>query len=67
MFTPEQATEFSRRRNLSQVNTHHMNTKRTSEVQLTYGGQVVGSRLEVLKRGKVCDVTIFLPPMPQYP
>lgn len=55
----EQETKFSLLRSKGNVRVEHLNSKRTSEVQLYIGPHLVASRLEVLSRGKVKSVTFF--------
>ena len=57
----DEATEFSRRRNLPFAQVQHMSAGRTADVVVTLGGKVIASRTEILKRGKVCQTGYFLP------
>lgn len=57
----EQATEFQRRRNLPHVQVRYMFTKRTTDVVLSRCGVELGSRTDLLKRGKVVSSQYVLP------
>lgn len=63
----EEATEFQRRRSLPYAQVQRMSTKRTFDVLISIGGQVIASKTEVTKRGKVVSTTYFLPALDNQP
>jgi hypothetical protein len=58
-----EATEFSRRRNLPDVEVRYLSAGRTFTVALRRRGSDIGQKLEVSKRGKVVSTTYVLPSM----
>lgn len=61
MTEQQQATEFSRRRNLPGVQVRYMNGKRYSDTQLSLCGRELGSKSSMLSRGKVVSTSYYLP------
>lgn len=59
----QKATEWQRRRNLPGVQVRYMNTKRVSDTVLTLMGRELGTKTTVYKRGKVSQVSYYLPPI----
>lgn len=58
-----EATEFQRRRNLPGVEVRRMFGTRYAEIHLSRGGVDLGSRTDMLKRGKVVSTMYVLPPV----
>jgi len=56
-----EAGEFSRRRSIPHVEVKMSHTKRTNEVSLSLCGKHLGTKVEILKRGKVIETTFDLP------
>jgi hypothetical protein len=63
MSPTEQAAEFQRRRNLVGTTVRYISEKRSFNVYLSNRGTELGSRTDILKRGKVVSVLYFLPPV----
>ena len=56
-------TEFYRRRNIPHVEVRYISGNRTFDMFLKLCGRELGSKHEVLKRGKVVSTTYHLPPI----
>lgn len=59
-----QETEYQRRRSLPGVEVRRMHTARSSDQVLSHNGCELGSRSELMTRGKVVSVHYALPPLP---
>lgn len=61
MTEQEQATEYQRRRDLPGVEVKYMNAGRTSDTVISLCGKEMGSKTTIYTRGKVSQVSYFLP------